>query len=214
MSIKKRLAGLAVGAAAVAASLAVAAPAHAASGFDRCPDGSICLFTQPNGGGQMVPFRIGAPDLRWVGIDKSTQSVWNRTGHYVTAFDDYRYRGNGTRFAPNEKRLTPAGFVSLANTSSLTVEVESAWYDRCPLGTLCLFDEPNGEGHMTVVRSSAPDLDQTRIDAHPVSLWNRTGGMIAFYDKTFYTGNSFQFVDNLKISASPVRQNSHSLKLP
>lgn len=213
MSIRNRLFGLALGATAVTASLGVAAPAHAQTGFDRCPDDHICLFDQTNGFGEMQAFRIGAPDLRWVGFDKSTQSVWNRSGHDVTAYDDYGYRGTTTHFSPGERRYGPAGFFDLRTISSLTVEVESAWYDRCPVGTLCLFDQPNGEGHMTVVRSDIPDIGATRIDGNPVSMWNRTGRPVAFYDHTWYSGNSTTFSDSKKRSGSPVHLNTRSIRI-
>ncbi|WP_040811020.1 peptidase inhibitor family I36 protein [Nocardia concava] len=93
------------------------------------------------------------------------------------------------------------------------MEVESAWYDRCPVGTLCLFDQPDGEGHMTVVRSDIPDIGATRIDGNPVSLWNRTGRTVDFYDHTGYSGNVDVFHDNEKRSGSPVHRTTRSIKI-
>lgn len=71
----------------------MAGPAHAATGYDRCPNGHFCLFSASNGGGRIAYFRLGSTDLRLQNIDGQAYSLWNRTGQYWRGFTDYNYRG-------------------------------------------------------------------------------------------------------------------------
>jgi hypothetical protein len=73
--------------------LATAAPAQAASGYDRCPSGSYCMFSGLDGGGTMVALTGNAPDLRTLGIDKLGKSDWNRTGSNAWLYSGYDYTG-------------------------------------------------------------------------------------------------------------------------
>ncbi|WP_280435636.1 peptidase inhibitor family I36 protein [Nocardia carnea] len=72
----------------------LAAPAHAATGFDRCPDGHFCLFSAPDGGGRIAYFRLGSTDLRLQNIDGQAYSLWNRTGQHWVGCTEYNYGGN------------------------------------------------------------------------------------------------------------------------
>lgn len=86
-----------------ASGIAVAASttAHAATGYDRCPSGYMCLFDLNDGQGAMAWFANGSPDLRGQGFDNRTNSVWNRTGSSFRLYQGYNYTGSsGT---------TPAG---------------------------------------------------------------------------------------------------------
>ncbi|WP_280423178.1 peptidase inhibitor family I36 protein [Nocardia carnea] len=73
--------------------LAAPAPAHAATGFDRCPDGHFCIFSAPDGGGKIAYFRLGSTDLRLQGVDGQVYSIWNRTGQAWQGFTQYNYTG-------------------------------------------------------------------------------------------------------------------------
>jgi hypothetical protein len=75
-------AGLAAGA--LIAGAGVAAPAQAATGWDRCPAAYFCAFAGPNGSGLMAAYQIGDPNLADgygpTGMNDNIESVWNRTG--------------------------------------------------------------------------------------------------------------------------------------
>ncbi|MGA8114424.1 MAG: peptidase inhibitor family I36 protein [Actinocatenispora sp.] len=88
---KKFRIGLLVLASAV--GLAIASPAQAASGYDRCPDNYYCMFSGLDGSGDMVTFQSSNPDLRTVNMDKRARSDWNRTGSSVWLNSDYNYAG-------------------------------------------------------------------------------------------------------------------------
>ena len=71
-------------------------PAHAASGFDRCPSGRFCLFDNRDGTGAMVSFTTSAASLGT--FDNKAQSARNRTGKYVNIYTQQSYReGDPTR---------------------------------------------------------------------------------------------------------------------
>ena len=72
---------------------ALAAPAHAATGYDRCPSGSYCMFSELDGGGDIVVITSNVSDLRTLGIDKAGRSDWNRTTSTVWLYSDYNYSG-------------------------------------------------------------------------------------------------------------------------
>lgn len=71
----------------------LAAPAYAATGYDRCPTGAYCMFSGLDGGGDVVVITSNVADLRTVGIDKAGKSDWNRTGSTVWLYSDYDYGG-------------------------------------------------------------------------------------------------------------------------
>lgn len=81
---------------AFAGSLLAASPSHAATGWDRCPDGTFCIFEHANGQGRMAYFIKGSSDLAvpiggFVFNDKTT-SYWNRTAKvYWSLFNARHY---------------------------------------------------------------------------------------------------------------------------
>ncbi|MFE5867633.1 peptidase inhibitor family I36 protein [Streptomyces roseifaciens] len=80
----------------VVAAAAVALPvstAHAADGYDRCPDGHYCMFSGPDGTGDMIKLRANAPDLAALGMDDRGKSDWNRTASTVYLWSDKNYSG-------------------------------------------------------------------------------------------------------------------------
>lgn len=77
----------------VAAGLVGANAASAATGFDRCPAGYLCLFTGTNGTGTMAYFRYGSTNLGLQGMDNRVWSLRNRSGKGICGYDDYSYRG-------------------------------------------------------------------------------------------------------------------------
>ncbi|MFF7198775.1 FG-GAP-like repeat-containing protein [Streptomyces sp. NPDC008079] len=68
------------------------APAQAATGYDRCPQGALCLFDQPGGQGTMTSYTAAQPTLgAW---DDKASSVYNRTGYHALcmySLADYQY---------------------------------------------------------------------------------------------------------------------------
>lgn len=86
-----------------------AAPAHAATGYDRCPDGHFCLFSAADGGGTIAYFRLGSTDLRLQNIDGQAYAIWNRTGRYWDGFTEYNYTGGIIfRVQPGHRGSVPA----------------------------------------------------------------------------------------------------------
>ncbi|MGW5383511.1 peptidase inhibitor family I36 protein [Nocardia sp. NPDC003963] len=87
----------------------LAAPAQAATGFDRCPDGHFCLFSAADGGGRIAYFRLGSTDLRLQDIDGQAYSIWDRTGRYWHGFTEYNYSGGVIfRSGPGQRTNFPA----------------------------------------------------------------------------------------------------------
>ncbi|WP_405634744.1 peptidase inhibitor family I36 protein [Streptomyces sp. NBC_01178] len=84
-------AALLLSAVTVSAPAATAAPA---AGWDRCPNGSFCIFDGRDGAGTIAWFRSGSPDLRGQSMDNRTSSYWNRTGTVFALHDWYGYGGN------------------------------------------------------------------------------------------------------------------------
>ncbi|MFI0717787.1 FG-GAP-like repeat-containing protein [Streptomyces sp. NPDC021224] len=91
---RRRLRAIVVAAAAaLGLSAGAMAPAHAAAtGWNRCPKGSFCLFDGLNGTGSMIAYTSSHSSLgSW---DNKADSVYNRTGmHAVSMYSlpGYRY---------------------------------------------------------------------------------------------------------------------------
>lgn len=90
----KRVAAAALTVAGLAGIGALTAPAQAATGYDRCPDGRFCIFTAPDGGGRIAFFHLESPDLRIEGVDGEVYSLWNRTSQHWIGCTEYNYQGN------------------------------------------------------------------------------------------------------------------------
>lgn len=93
MRILPRVASVAVAATVAATAVAAAASPAQASGFDQCQHGTLCLFSQPNGGGAMVAFTGSIADLRNVGLDDNVRSAWNRSGAFGDLHEGYGFTG-------------------------------------------------------------------------------------------------------------------------
>ncbi|MEV6977734.1 peptidase inhibitor family I36 protein [Kitasatospora sp. NPDC093806] len=76
-----------------AVALPVTVPAHAATGYDRCPVGFYCLFSGLDGTGDIVRLNRSAPDLAALGMDDRAESDWNRTGSTIHLWSDRDYSG-------------------------------------------------------------------------------------------------------------------------
>ncbi|MFS0697895.1 peptidase inhibitor family I36 protein [Streptomyces nitrosporeus] len=66
----------------VSSHKAVKSKAGCWTGFERCPDGKLCLFQEPSGRGAGTVSTADNPDYgaAW---DNRVLSVWNRTGRHV-----------------------------------------------------------------------------------------------------------------------------------
>ncbi|MFE0102358.1 peptidase inhibitor family I36 protein [Streptomyces sp. NPDC059009] len=91
--MRKTLCALLVPVAAVAAAVLPVSAAHAADGYDRCPDGSYCMFSGLDGTGDMIALRGSTPDLGTVGMNDRAKSDWNRTGSTIYLWSDTHYSG-------------------------------------------------------------------------------------------------------------------------
>lgn len=81
---------------AVAAATATAVPvsaAHAADGYDRCPDGYYCMFSGLDGTGDMITLRGNTPDLTALGMNDRAKSDWNRTPSTIHLWSDANFTG-------------------------------------------------------------------------------------------------------------------------
>lgn len=78
----------------VAGAVMSPVPAHAASGYARCPAGYLCTFNKSAGNGKMAYFKYGTPNLRQQGMDNAVWSISNKTGRYVCAYAGYNYTGS------------------------------------------------------------------------------------------------------------------------
>jgi hypothetical protein len=70
-----------------------------AGGWDRCPNGYLCLFDGYDGGGTFAYFRTGSPNLAAQRINKAASSMWNRSPWHFVLYEGYGYTGrhNGTQ---------------------------------------------------------------------------------------------------------------------
>ncbi|MEC3992765.1 FG-GAP-like repeat-containing protein [Actinacidiphila sp. DG2A-62] len=67
------------------------APAHAVSGWDRCPRGSVCLFDGDGGTGSMIAY--SSPQAGLGSWDNRANSVYNRTGqHFMCMYPQAQYK--------------------------------------------------------------------------------------------------------------------------
>ncbi|MFW5416012.1 peptidase inhibitor family I36 protein [Nocardiopsis sp. CNT-189] len=89
--LKKGAVAIAAAGAMLFAGTAVAAPAQAATGYDRCPHGYFCLFSGYGGSGKIGIFKYGSSDLRLQGLDNDVHSLWNRSGRRIEGWAGYNY---------------------------------------------------------------------------------------------------------------------------
>lgn len=88
-----RLHALLVPVAATATVLVPTTTAHATGGYDRCPDGSYCMFSGLDGDGDMIKLTGDTPNLATVNMDNRAQSDWNRTSSDVHLWSNANYTG-------------------------------------------------------------------------------------------------------------------------
>ncbi|HEY6738509.1 MAG TPA: peptidase inhibitor family I36 protein [Actinopolymorphaceae bacterium] len=88
-------------AAAAFATAPMAAPAQAATGYDRCPDDHYCMFSGLDGTGDMIAIQADTPDLGALGMDNRAKSDWNRTDERIHLFSDTNYTGCSAVTAPS-----------------------------------------------------------------------------------------------------------------
>lgn len=121
MPIRGLLVSAAIGAAMV---VATAPPASAATGYARCPDLRMCVFTGPNGSGAIAYFSTGDANLGDsvgpTGMNNNIESIWNRSGHSWALFDGTGY--TGTRWVSNP-------YVGHANLSASEANKISSLHD-------------------------------------------------------------------------------------
>lgn len=76
---------------------ATAVPAQAATGYNRCPRFSMCLFTGINGSGVMASFGVGDGNLGDsngpTGMNNNSRSYFNNSGHHWDFWDLAGYDG-------------------------------------------------------------------------------------------------------------------------
>ncbi|WP_236714545.1 peptidase inhibitor family I36 protein [Nonomuraea pusilla] len=89
--------------AAAALTLLPTAPAHAAEGYDRCPDTYYCMFSGLDGSGDMITIKADTPDLAALNMSNRGKSDWNRTGVYVHLYSDANYGGCSAATSPGGK---------------------------------------------------------------------------------------------------------------
>ncbi|UQI46222.1 peptidase inhibitor family I36 protein [Streptomyces sp. HU2014] len=80
-------------AAAAAAVVLPVSTAHAADGYDRCPDGYYCMFSGLDGTGDMIMLRRSTPDLSPLGMNDRAKSDWNRTSSTIHLWSEVNYSG-------------------------------------------------------------------------------------------------------------------------
>lgn len=108
-----------LGALMMAGALSIAPAAQAASGWDRCPHGSMCVFSEGNGqGGGMAVFNVGSPDLGQQGLDNHVGSFWNRSGKLMKLWDGYNYTGDNLGSSPTYS--TPINQAGISSASSVS----------------------------------------------------------------------------------------------
>ncbi|MGW5422283.1 peptidase inhibitor family I36 protein [Streptomyces sp. NPDC003943] len=83
---------LAPPAAALALLLSTGSAAAAAPrGYDRCPSGHFCLFSEYDGNGAIATFRFGSPNLALQNFDDLGLSYANNTDSVWCTYGDYNY---------------------------------------------------------------------------------------------------------------------------
>ncbi|MEU7618355.1 peptidase inhibitor family I36 protein [Micromonospora rifamycinica] len=95
MPLRRVIAAASMAAALVGVS---AVPAQAATGYNRCPQFRMCVFTGPNGSGTMAAFAVGDGDLGDsngpTGMNNNIESFWNNSGHHWDFWDLPGYSGD------------------------------------------------------------------------------------------------------------------------
>ncbi|MBB5120241.1 hypothetical protein AF335_17415 [Streptomyces eurocidicus] len=91
------------------------------------------------------------------------------------------------------RNTSRALFVSLAVAAGAVLPVSTEahaadGYDRCPVGSYCMFSGLDGTGDMITLRSSTPDLAALGMNDRSKSDWNRTASTIYLWSDAGYSG--------------------------
>ncbi len=87
---------LVVATAALSSMVITPGAAEAATGYDRCPPGHMCLFDLWDGQGAMAYFKSGSPDLALQNFDDRAQSQRNNNSSSFCAYVNKYYDNSGT----------------------------------------------------------------------------------------------------------------------
>ncbi|WP_246090213.1 peptidase inhibitor family I36 protein [Nonomuraea deserti] len=87
---------------AAAALAALATPAQAADGYDRCRDGYYCMFSGLDGTGDLIEINADTPDLAALGMADRAKSDWNRTDSWIHLFSEAGYGGCSAVTSPRD----------------------------------------------------------------------------------------------------------------
>jgi hypothetical protein len=116
--------------AALLGSFAVAAPAAAATGWDRCPSSSFCIFEHQHGEGKYAYFSLGSQDLTQpIGnftFNDKVSSAWNRNTYFnFCMYYNINYDSPAVWFEPSGPR-TELG-AGLNDTASSIRRFTGVW---------------------------------------------------------------------------------------
>ncbi|MGB8942301.1 MAG: peptidase inhibitor family I36 protein [Streptomyces sp.] len=83
-------------------------------------------------------------------------------------------------------------FVTVAAAAATGLPVSTAHaadgYDRCPVGSYCMFSGLDGTGDMIALKGSTPDLAALGMNDRGKSDWNRTPSTIYLWSDANYSG--------------------------
>lgn len=88
---------------AAAALTALATPAQAAEGYDRCQEGHYCLFSGLDGTGDIVQLTGSTAGLAALGMGDRAKSDWNRTDTLIHLYSEPDYGGCTAVTSPRGK---------------------------------------------------------------------------------------------------------------
>lgn len=122
---------------AAAALVALAIPAQAADGYDRCQEGNYCMFSGLDGTGDIIQITSDTPDLAALGMADRAKSDWNRTGSWIHLFSEAAYGGCSAVTSPRGKGNFYVDFRDFFDSVR--------------------FDGPNGPSCLTTFKGSVTD---------------------------------------------------------
>ncbi|MFI5736124.1 peptidase inhibitor family I36 protein [Kribbella sp. NPDC051587] len=95
-------------------------PAHAATGYNRCPAGRFCAFTGPNGTGVIAIYtksdRNLADRVGPRGMNNNIESAWNRYKWEFGLMNDANFAGKGVIYKSGAKGNVPKNLVNKASS--------------------------------------------------------------------------------------------------
>lgn len=78
-----------------------------------------------------------------------------------------------------------AGPIPASATEQGGVSTAAGGWERCPVGSVCIFDGQNGTGKMAYFQQGSQDLRLQGMDNMTESWWNRTDRRFDGYDGYF-----------------------------